>query len=46
MFIIKISYSFSLEMNGGESGYLEPDEKFQYGYLEAIKNALVENNEF
>lgn len=22
-----------------EGGYLEPDEKFQYGYLEAIKPA-------
>lgn len=29
-----------------EGGYLEPDEEYQYGYLEAIKSALVENNEF
>ena len=30
----------------GESGYLEPDEKFKYGYLEALKAALEENGEF
>lgn len=30
----------------GESGYLEPDKKFGYGNLEAIKRALEENNEF
>lgn len=30
----------------GEGGYLEPDEKYGYGMLEAIKDALVENNEF
>lgn len=28
-----------------EGGYLEPDEKFGYGYLEAIKQALNENRE-
>lgn len=28
-----------------ECGYLEPDEKYQYGYLEAIKNALLANGE-
>ena len=28
-----------------EGGYLEPDEKFRYGYLEAIKEALIETNE-
>ncbi len=30
----------------GESGYLEPDKKYEYKYLEAIKNALDNNNEF
>lgn len=30
----------------GESGYLEPDTKWEYGFLEAIRNALNENNEF
>lgn len=29
-----------------ESGYLEPDEKYGYSYLEALKKALIENNEF
>jgi len=29
----------------GESGYLEPDEKYGYGMLEAVRNALVANNE-
>ena len=29
-----------------EGGYLEPDEKFGYGYLESIKKALLLNNEF
>lgn len=28
-----------------EGGYIEPDEKFRYGYLEAIKKALEENDE-
>ncbi|NOQ32163.1 MAG: glycosyl transferase [Helicobacteraceae bacterium] len=28
-----------------EGGYLEPDEKFQFGYLNAIKEALIEQNE-
>lgn len=28
-----------------EGGYLEPDEKNEYRYLEAIKNALVRNGE-
>lgn len=29
-----------------ECGYLEPDEKYKYGYLEAIKKALENNGEF
>ncbi len=29
-----------------EGGALEPDEHFKYGYLEAIKRALIENDEF
>lgn len=28
-----------------EGGYLEPDEKNKYGYLEAIKKALEKNGE-
>lgn len=28
-----------------EGGYLEPDEKNKYGYLEAVKNALEKNGE-
>lgn len=30
----------------GEGGYLEPDEKYEYGMLEAVRDALMENNEF
>lgn len=29
-----------------EGGYLEPDEANGYGYLEAVKRALIETNEF
>ena len=29
-----------------EGGYLEPDQKYGYQYLEAIRRALIENNEF
>lgn len=30
----------------GESGYLEPDEKYEYRMLEAVKKALDDNDEF
>jgi len=30
----------------GESGYLEPDEKYGYKMLEAVKEALINNDEF
>ncbi len=29
-----------------EGGYMEPDEKFGYGYLEALRNALIANDEW
>lgn len=29
-----------------EGSYLEPDERYQYSYLEAVKNALIETNEW
>lgn len=29
-----------------EGGYMEPDEKFGLGYLQALKNALIANGEF
>lgn len=29
-----------------EGGYMEPDEKYGFGYLEALKKALEETNEF
>lgn len=29
-----------------ESGYLEPDEKYGYAYIEALRDALIETNEF
>lgn len=42
----KKDYIFIFAWNEwAEGGYLEPDEKFQYGYLEAIRDALVENGE-
>lgn len=30
----------------GESGYLEPDVKWGYGMLEAVRDALIDNDEF
>ena len=30
----------------GESGYLEPDELYEFKMLEAVRDALNENNEF
>jgi len=30
----------------GEGGYLEPDEKYKYGYLEAIRDSLINEDEF
>lgn len=29
-----------------EGGFLEPDEVNKYAYLQAIKDALIETNEF
>lgn len=29
-----------------EGGYLEPDKEYGFGYLEAIRDALIENGEF
>ena len=43
----KTDYLFIFAWNEwGEGGYLEPDEYNQYGYLEAVREALLENNEF
>ena len=43
----KKDYIFIFAWNEwAESGYLEPDEKFGYGYLEALKQALIENGEY
>lgn len=30
----------------GEGGYLEPDEQYKYGMLEAVREALIENDEW
>ena len=30
----------------GESGYLEPDKRYGFSYLEAIRKALIVNKEF
>lgn len=43
----KKDYIFIFAWNEwAESGYLEPDERYKYGYLEALKEALVDNGEF
>lgn len=45
--VYKKDYLFMFAWNEwGESGYLEPDEKYAYGMLEAVKAALEENDEF
>jgi glycosyltransferase len=45
--IYKKEYLFMFAWNEwGESGYLEPDELYGYKMLEAVRDALVENNEF
>lgn len=42
----KKEYIFIFAWNEwAEAGYLEPDEKFKYGYLEALREALIENGE-
>ena len=43
----KKDYLFFFAWNEwGESGYLEPDEKYGYTMLEAVKKSLEANNEF
>jgi len=43
----KKDYIFIFAWNEwAESGYLEPDEKYKFGYLEALREALRENGEF
>jgi len=44
--VYKKDYLFMFAWNEwGESGYLEPDEKYGYKMLEAVHEALKENNE-
>lgn len=43
----KSEYIFITAWNEwAESSYLEPDEKYKYGYLEAVKNSLKKNGEW
>lgn len=45
--VYKKDYLFMFAWNEwGESGYLEPDESRGYAMLEAVRDALKENNEF
>jgi hypothetical protein len=45
--VYKKDYLFMFAWNEwGESGYLEPDEKNGYAMLEAVRNALLKNDEF
>jgi len=45
--VYKKEYIFMFAWNEwGESGYLEPDEKYGYKMLEAVKESLIANNEF
>lgn len=45
--VYKKDYLFLFAWNEwGESGYLEPDQLNGYKMLEAVRNALIENNEF
>lgn len=41
----KKNYIFIFAWNEwAEGGYLEPDEKYQFGYLNAVKESLTENS--
>ena len=43
----KKNYIFFYAWNEwAEGGFLEPDEKYKYEYLQALKDALIFNNEF
>lgn len=45
--VYKADYLFLFAWNEwAEGGYLEPDERFKFGYLEALKEALLETGEF
>ena len=46
-YVYKKDYLFMFAWNEwGESGYLEPDELYGFKMLEAVRDALLENNEF